>query len=948
MLRGIHVSSAFTRSVLGLFVALASMTANAQPASEPDAFTACAESCTGQYTATVFASDLRNKYNGRKGYLCGCASSYDQVASKCLERHPEIVVGKYTDVPVKDIKLCRPGSDYNSMNIPLKAERYACQKACGAASVRLVTASESKEAICGCNDTALSCYRLTLASENNFQASPINDPHLDSTSCKVITSKKPDDIAKLDADIEKLKKPDGNLDHKFLVAQKRKLQAEQAVNNLKPGEDPAKAQSELASAKLEVDAYGKKFEAREKNLEKLEAQKRSEIAKQYNEVADKSDSGSLAKKAALKDAITADKGPGGLNDMLTSSGGKKFDEKSLADLEKKYKDAHAEHDLALRNADKAMTESTASGNPGSSGTAAKTATSGSGEVAEGQNAPGQFGGSGSFNPFDKDHDHVLSKSEQANQEEAARAAAAAKAAKNSEGSGEEEPAADTDPSASQSGSTVAAGNAKNGNPTGATSTHESVIVNDPCRGTILNEMADEMKHDKKFAASDRRKKDMDDWIEANHGKVNSIKAKYGCKDDLDSIGFWDNMNNFVQGGVAVAGGVAGGMAAGNVQREFQEKQGDSAAVNRKAFEEMGSALQTTAYVQIGAGIAQMVLSNHGRRVENRQDEAQDRVTMIRENRVGVVDDQGHQLKNKGMAAYLASDEDKFDAQELNKEGNQMTEAAIAAHERTAKAAKEFKVKTFMQSLVNLATGASNWSQGKQYKDTANMFSDPAAQNPTGELAPGESGGDVENTPPPPIVGGGGNTDSGELAQTAVTDPEEKRKAGAFPGGPLIGGRTSGGLKDGQKFGGNGGGGSFGPMGTVAGGGNGVGGGVNAASSGSGGGDKPAGADNVVGGGAVKFEGGGAASGAPAFGSGSGGTGSAGKGGGSDMDINGLLAQLMPKPGEEHGAGGPNILGPGRGLASGEGGEGGVLGRNANLFLRISGTTMNYYKKGELR
>ena len=299
----------------------------------------------------------------------------------------------------------------------------------------------------------------------------------------------------------------------------------------------------------------------------------------------------------------------------------------------------------------------------------------------------------------------------------------------------------------------------------------------------------------------------------------------------------------------------------------------------------------------------------------------------------------------GSAARAVSSEE---------EQKRASDSGASMIDETAKKQEALGVEMYMkggqllvQSTQDALRAAEYRSKAAQMKELAGYMDEPSpAATDSGFSGPTDfAGSDGPITAPAPgFIGlGGDGATAGDPIALASPSVDAGPMGSTDPyfnptgGGPA----ASGSLADG--------GGPPGQMvarGDSAGGGGGGGGGAGSGSDGAGGaGGGDAKGETAAKGGPTRMEtigGGGFSTG-----------GGARKNQGTGMDINGLLAQFLPKKGEEKGGAGKSILdfqkGGGRGPA-GAGGDddGSILGPNSNLFLRVSSTTQMYYRRGAIR
>ena len=466
-----------------------------------------------------------------------------------------------------------------------------------------------------------------------------------------------------------------------------------------------------------------------------------------------------------------------------------------------------------------------------------------------------------------------------------------------------------------------------------------------CSGAVMAEMARLSGADAKKAGVSTRA-GYEEYMRKHGNKyADDARDKYNCESQEGWIDNTAAAGEALNVGVGITSQIAAASATSNTQKAYYENPSDAGKTHQTALKEMGTATKNTGKMQIGAGGAQLAISvfqlsrasAQKKRIKNLKSEAGKKA----------FETEDGSYSAEGLAAQMTSNNraEVSGVDERNNEGKGNTAQSIAKMKQIEAKGDAAALKSVMTGGMNTVAGYLKYKEGQAMIDQANNMKDAIPVNPTSPLAPSSDDGYQGGTVAPPIVNSGSLQEEG-FAQTAE-EKEEEKLAGAplpLPGGGGPGG-NSGGLKDGQFSGGGFNGPVAGPAGTTSGGGGAGGGGGTSPSAG--GADKPAGSDVVTGGGSGKFEG----SGGVAFGGG--GAGSKKNDDGTGMDINGLLAQFLPKKDEE-GANGPSILeyganSNGRSLAGDDqNNSGGVLGPNANLFSRISTTTMDYYKKGNLK
>ncbi len=272
-------------------------------------------------------------------------------------------------------------------------------------------------------------------------------------------------------------------------------------------------------------------------------------------------------------------------------------------------------------------------------------------------------------------------------------------------------------------------------------------------------------------------------------------------------------------------------------------------------------------------------------------------------------------------------------------------AALGTKKALADKASGLALQHGVQAGVLAAGGALNLAQASMLRDQRDaMGSGDITTSGAPEfhaiVAGGPNGALVDTSAPP---GGITQTLGDGAAATAAEAAQDTTKApvGAIPP-PLFGGAANpGGLKDASPgvSGGLAGTGSSSGGGGSAGGGSGSGGGSD-----SGGGADKAGDEAV--GSKTKFEG--AASGAGGFASNSSGTRDKNTG----MSADGILAGLLGAKGDDRKPA-SDIVNFGKNGAAAKAQaksdeEEGILGKNTNLFTRVSKTTVSYYKTGKLK
>lgn len=473
------------------------------------------------------------------------------------------------------------------------------------------------------------------------------------------------------------------------------------------------------------------------------------------------------------------------------------------------------------------------------------------------------------------------------------------------------------------------------------------VVEGACSEAIMAAMANRAAKDYQQTAGPHTKAGYDAYVRANANTYETAaRDQYGCESRENWIDNTAAIGDALNMGVGFTAQIAAASATSNAQKSYYENPNDAGRTHQTALREMGKATSNTGKLQIGVGGAQAALSAAQLKFASMQKKRIKEIQAEAGTSYEVEDGQGYSAE--GLAAEMVSNmKAGTSVEERNNEGKGSTADSIARMKQIESKGDAAALKSFMQGATNAVAGTLKVVEGQSMIDQANSMTDAVPVNPVGPLAPSSDDGYYGDSVAPPMVSGGTGYDEG-FAATAEEIEEEKLANAPLPvpNGGASGG-NSGGLKDGQ-IGGGFNGPTSGPAGTTAGGGGAGGGGSGGTSAKADGPDKPPGADVLTGGGSGKFEGN---SGGMAFGAG----GAAKRAeGGTGMDLNGLLAQFLPKKDEEEGARGPGILEYGaNGNARTPAGDdqsnvGGVLGPNANLFSRISTTTMDYYKKGNLK
>lgn len=434
---------------------------------------------------------------------------------------------------------------------------------------------------------------------------------------------------------------------------------------------------------------------------------------------------------------------------------------------------------------------------------------------------------------------------------------------------------------------------------------------------------------------------------------NQIESQYGCSAATDTIKTQEGLNMLSQ--MAAAGAATGmGMStASKVSDANIQNKGNSAAIAKASMKAMETQARNLAYMQTGQSALSVWGGTNMLLTASDQEKAARLGRKNIETTTGVYDKEsvqtawgeqkiaGEEYRAGGLAVSSLSGED-------NAKGSQAKAAAKIAAEssnynKNAKQANQLGLATMMMGIQQLAGAAGSWYQAEEYKQKAENLEDsnPAVTPPPVATGAPSGNTDVANTP-------GGPGDAGISENPVVSTSDNKQEDGPANIPPPIsgGGGNPGGLKDPAPLASNS---MIGPA-TGSGGGSGGGGLSGGGGGGAGAGDKPA-ENAAVGatGGPAKFEstGGGAAQ--AAFGSAGGSNRRVASAG--EMDFNKMLEAFMPKqPGADDKPAGRSIafaLEQERRKNAGVD-DGSILGKNANLFIRVSNTTMSFYKRGNIR
>lgn len=459
------------------------------------------------------------------------------------------------------------------------------------------------------------------------------------------------------------------------------------------------------------------------------------------------------------------------------------------------------------------------------------------------------------------------------------------------------------------------------------------------------------------------------------GWMDELVDEYGCTANADQLDTNETLNMVVNQGAQVSAKVAGDMAQFQAQKAARQPNADPNEIHRESLKAMGTASLTSAGITGSVGAAQLIMSVTEFKMASRLNRAADETRGALDQDTDIACDQDFANKQDqnaakanpndleaqkpkckrmklGAAAHAIGTEDKEDTLAKDQSlGEGEVNAAIAEQKRLAKRAKQAAIQKLIMAGTNMAAATSHTLAGLAYLEEANKLGPQAQETPVAvEQAPVAAqaagpAGTINAESPPPTTGV--NVAADALPSSLAAEEAEKDRpapAGAIPP-PLFGGNSpGGGLKEPGKPP------SDSMVGPGAGAGGGGAGGGGMPGGGAGGGDATAqtgGDAETATGSNTKFEA--AQSG--------GGFASAGGGGGkrshdTGMDIGGLLSQFMPKNGDERKPASDIVE-----FGKGERGavsqakmdqDNGILGKNSNLFLRVSTKTADHYKKGNLR
>jgi len=434
-----------------------------------------------------------------------------------------------------------------------------------------------------------------------------------------------------------------------------------------------------------------------------------------------------------------------------------------------------------------------------------------------------------------------------------------------------------------------------------------------------------------------------------------IESKYSCDASITVLDVAEKIDQ----GMKVAATVTTGVVTGMAQYEVQKASGDpNQNVHRVANDQMANSMVKTGMMQTGMGAVQFIFKGiAGLDINREQNTALKDLNKYNTdpNEVAKTGNQQTEADLTNAGATMAVLDRKAAAgpeaaEEYNAEGEGYVQSSRNVHREVKDRAAQTSATGFIEGALNLAQGILSWKLGSDMKCDEDNTS-PACLGPMASPPPPLVGGSPEQVEasgsvPVPMPGVSGGDASPVIAE-GVENLEEEAFDDRFP---LPGGGGGGGggnnllqRPDPHKA-------NF-----VAGTGSGTGGSVGGGGGGGGGsaprGNEKGGVEKTLSASGKKF-GDSLAAGGAGFGSSG---GAAKRSDGTNMDMGGLfdkLGNLLPNNRKEKKED-SSILDFGtRGIASAGSGtevdDGTILGRNSNLFLRVSNTTMTYYKKGRLK
>lgn len=428
------------------------------------------------------------------------------------------------------------------------------------------------------------------------------------------------------------------------------------------------------------------------------------------------------------------------------------------------------------------------------------------------------------------------------------------------------------------------------------------------------------------------------YIEDN-GIRNEMEDKYNCDADEDTLHAFEVTSQMLDVSMQVGTGISSGIAVANTQNAALN--GEDVFV--EGAQQMKNTMIATGTQQSIVGAGQIVMSIAAGTMKGKHSdgiEALDTAQQQQGSRAvsgGSKDQRG--MSAVGASVYLRQDEDNVDAKEVEGIGRQQMDAMRGVHSEMKAKANATMTQLVIQGAMNAAGGAAKLAQGllMEVPDAADTSSDLpplTAATPNGVVEEGVA-------PPSFDPTATGN----EIVADGLEDTTDNGGTGGDIPPPLLGAGPGGGLKESPVPGG--GGGFLGAAGTSSGGGGSGGGGLGGGGpSADGGGES--GSESLATG-AVKFDPAGGGNAGVGF---AGGAGAARRNGDTGMDLNGLLAQFLPKKEETGRAPAGSILDYGDGkkktIGPGDQDDGSILGPNSNLFMRVSNTMMTKFKKGSLQ
>ncbi|MEW6057653.1 MAG: hypothetical protein AB1540_13660 [Bdellovibrionota bacterium] len=465
-----------------------------------------------------------------------------------------------------------------------------------------------------------------------------------------------------------------------------------------------------------------------------------------------------------------------------------------------------------------------------------------------------------------------------------------------------------------------------------------------CSASIAAMMAAEAKK----AGFEGSHRDLARWFNDSQNpeaqRIKNDHANYNCESDEDFLEGYKISSQLI----GITSAATAGAAAQTAQLKVLDVSSSSdpnqqGNVHKTALEAMGTAHRAASITSGVAALAHGWTAYHTARIGGRQERASERTQdalmtedVAQDNRVG--SEENYSAAGAGFAMAQRRD---LSSTTANERGHTAATAAMAEHKRLGSQGDSQMWQNIIQATVAGASFVGNWMQADAYNKAAGEFTNPQPSTQPLGAPPQDTGfGGLGTTPP-------------QFSPSEITANPEVVPLGDSPnenlgGGPplipppLAGNPTGGGLKEPGPGLSNG----FIAPGQTQG--NAAGGGAGLAGGGAAGGadkERGEGGSESIAGGPSKFEGGGAGG----FGIAGGGARHGGDTG--SLDFAGLLGALTKGDEKERApAGGILDYNTGRRNALGGSGrdDGSILGRNSNLFVRISNQTMDHYKRGQLR